>query len=264
MSLFYLELFFSLFHCLDTTEEQVIKLYGIAGSGALAIVAFCIIFLDCCNNLGKIDHEQEALYMAYKEKEEKEQELAMRRTQRIKEGKDEAPKPFLIQHQRPPSIETKSPTPTPPPPAHHHHIPFPPPTTYHHPFVCPICHDLHASGNARHHLTDVGVDTSDKLLAAPKKKVVIKSTRDVQTDPQVVDAEQGTQTDRNAGTQTTSMELSGMPSNITQIIHETTILKAPRNLIATLKKSMAEQDKKQAMTRAVTDSNNTLTMIDGS
>jgi hypothetical protein len=48
-----------------------------------------------------------------------------------------------------------------------------------------------------------------------------------------------------------------MPSNVTQIIHETTILKAPRNLISTLKKSMKEQDKDIAITHAVTDTYST-------
>jgi hypothetical protein len=51
------------------------------------------------------------------------------------------------------------------------------------------------------------------------------------------------------------MELSGMPSNIAQIIHETTILKAPRNLISTLKESMRKQDKDIAITHSVTDTN---------
>jgi len=51
------------------------------------------------------------------------------------------------------------------------------------------------------------------------------------------------------------MELSGMPSNIAQIIHETTILKAPRSLISTLKESMRQQDKDIAITHSVTDTN---------
>ncbi len=46
-----------------------------------------------------------------------------------------------------------------------------------------------------------------------------------------------------------------MPSNIAQIIHETTILKAPRNLISTLKESMRKQDKDIAITHSVTDTN---------
>lgn len=230
----------------------MIKLYGIAGSGTLTIITFIIIFLDCCNDSGRKDQEQEALYLAMKEKEEKERELAARRARRIAEGKEEPPKPFVIQHQRPLIEPSPSPTPTPsPPPHHHHHIVFPPPTTYHHPFVCPICHDLHASGNARHNLADVSVDTSDKLLETKKKKsnkTVLKSTRDAQTE--LWDMDQGTQTDRNEGTQTSAMELSGMPSNITQVIHETTIIKAPRSLLPALKKSMAEQDRELATNRS--------------
>lgn len=229
------------------------KLYGIAGSATLAIVTFVIIFLDCCNNNSQKDHEQEVLYNTMKEREEKEKELAVRRQRRIAEGLEEKPKPFLIQHQR----QEKTPIPpTPSPPHHHHHhhahLPFFGNPAYHHPFVCPICHDLHASGNARHNLTDVGVDTSDKFAPVAKKnQVVHKSTRDAQTEPKLWDAERGTQTDRTEGTQTSTMELTGMPSNVTQIIHETTILKAPRSLINTLKKSMEEQDKEMVINHAV-------------
>lgn len=137
----------------------------------------------------------------------------------------------------------------------HHFSPFPP-TAYHHPFVCPVCHDLHASGNARHNISDAAVDTNDKLFPVSKsKKVIHKSTRDAQTEPKFWDAECGTQTDRNEGTQTSPLELSGMPSNVTHIIHETTILKAPRSLINTLKSSMAQQDKDIAINRAVADTN---------
>lgn len=241
------------------------KFYGICGSGALAIVTFVIVFLDCCNDGSRKDHEQEVLYNTLKEKEAKEKALALRRSRRIAEGKEEKPKPFTIHHQRPPKVSsTPSPPPPPPPLHHHHHAHFPafPPTAYHHPFVCPVCHDLHASGNARHNLNDIGVDTSDKFAPVLRKnQVVHKSTRDAQTEPKLWDAERGTQTDRNEGTQTSAMELSGMPSNITQIIHETTILKAPRSLISTLKKSMEQQDKDIAITHAVTDTTTTTKTI---
>lgn len=199
------------------------------------------------------------LYLALQEKEQKKKEIALRRKRRIAEGKEEKPKPFIIQHQRIQKVERElSPPPPPiPHPHHHHHIHpplFPPPTSYHHPFVCPICHDLHASGNARHNFNDIGVDTSDKFAPAPKKnRIIHKSTRDAQTEPKLWDSERGTQTDRNEGTQTSAMELSGMPSNVTQIIHETTILKAPRSLIGTLKRSMAQQDKDIAINHAVTN-----------
>lgn len=248
-----------LYFVTDTSKEQVIKLYGICGSGALAIVTFVIIFLDCCNDSSRKQHEQEVLYRTLQEREQKKKEIALRHKRRIAEGKEAKPKPFIIQHQRSQKVEKERTPPLPPPPHHHHHHIhpplFPPPTSYHHPFVCPICHDLHASGNARHNLNDIAVDTSDKFAPAPKKnRIVHKSTRDAQTEPKLWDSERGTQTDRTEGTQTSAMELSGMPSNITQIIHETTILKAPRSLIGTLKKSMAQQDKDIAINHAVTDS----------
>lgn len=235
----------------------MIKIYGISGGGLLTIITFVIIFLDCCNNSNsQKDHEQEALYRAFQEKEERERALAIRQNRRIAEGKEAPLKPFNIEHHRPietPSESARS-TPESLPPPHVHHIHMPAPTSYHHPFVCPVCHDLHASGNARHNLTDASVDTSDKFLVTLKKnKTVFKSTRDAQTEPKLWDAEQGTQTDRNEGTQTSAMELSGMPSNVTQVIHETTIIKAPRSLLSTLKISMANQDRETAVNRAVTD-----------
>lgn len=247
---------------LDTSSNQVLKLYGISGSGALAIVTFVIVFLDCCNDSNRKDHEQEILYQTLKAKEAKEREMLERRKRRIAEGKEAKPKPFIIQHQRLQRVATTPPRP--PPPSHHHHhahhFPGFPHNGYHHPFVCPICHDLHASGNARHNLADIGVDTSDKFAPVPKKnKTIQKSTRDAQTEPRLFDADRATQTDRTEGTQTSTMELSGMPSNVTQIIHETTILKAPRSLIGTLKKSMMEQDKDIAITHSVTDTNTTTT-----
>ncbi|CAF3678454.1 unnamed protein product [Rotaria sordida] len=242
----------------DSSKESVVKLYGISGAGTLAIITFIIVFLDCCNDGNKKAREQEATYRILQEKEAREKAFAIRRSRRIAEGKEEKPKPFIIQHHRPPNVTSSS---HPHPyyhlnPHHTHHLPQFPSTSYHHPFVCPICHDLHASGNARHNLSDIGVDTSDKFdPVAKSKKVIHKSTRDAQTEPKLWDTERGTQTDRTEGTQTSTMELSGMPSNVTQIIHETTILKAPRNLISTLKTSMAQQDKDIAINRAVTDTN---------
>jgi len=57
------------------------------------------------------------------------------------------------------------------------------------------------------------------------------------------------------------MELSGIPKNVTEIIHETTILNAPRDLLPTLKKSMEKQDKDIAINQAVADTNS-LTVAD--
>ncbi len=237
----------------------MIKLYGICGGGTLALLTFAIIFLDCCNDRSQKDHEEEAKYRILAAKEAKEKAMALRRNRRIAEGKEQKPKPIVIPHQRPQKIS--------PEPDHHHsnhvhHLYTYPPTPYHHPFVCPICHDLHASGNARHNFIDIAVDTSDKFAPVSKKtKTINKSTRDAQTEPKLWDAERGTQTDRTEGTQTSSMELNGMPSNVTQIIHETTIFKAPRNLLSTIKKSMAQQDKDISIHHSDTDINTTTAAI---
>jgi hypothetical protein len=265
--------FYRLIFCLlfniqtDTSSEEVIKLYGITGAGTLAIVTFIIVFLDCCNDGSREDFEEETVYRILQVNESKENALATQHKPRIAEGKEEKSRPFIIQHQRPPISSNSHPHP------YHHHYPhyYPdpvqhnhvhPPTSYHDSFVCPICHDLHAPQNARHTFTDIAVDTSDKFQPVSKnKKAVHKSTRDAQTHPRMWDSERGTQTDRTAGTQTSTMELSGIPSNITEIIHETTILKAPRGLLATLRKSMVQQDKDIAINRAVTGSNTMTTAI---
>lgn len=202
------------------------------------------------------------MYRILQAKEAKEKAFALRRSRRIAEGKEEKPKPFIIQHQRSKTDTASNRTNSHPHPYYHlhphhtHHLPPFPPTSYHHPFVCPVCHDLHATGNARHNLADAGVDTSDKFAPVKKSnRIIPKSTRDAQTEPQLWDTERGTQTDRTEGTQTSGMDLTGMPSNVTQIIHETTILKAPRNLINTLKNSMAQQDKDMAINRAISNTN---------
>ena len=52
-----------------------------------------------------------------------------------------------------------------------------------------------------------------------------------------------------------------MSTNVTQIIHETTIFKAPRNLLSTIKKSMAQQDKDIAIHHSDTDINTTTAAI---
>jgi hypothetical protein len=106
------------------------------------------------------------------------------------------------------------------------------------------------------------VDTSDQFEPVLKNnKTIHKSTHDAQTESKFWDAERGTQTDRTEGTQTSTMELSGMPNNITEVIRETTILKAPQNLLPALKESMEQQDKDIAISRAVTDTNS-LTVAD--
>jgi len=101
------------------------------------------------------------------------------------------------------------------------------------------------------------VDTSDQFEPVSKtNKTIHKSTHDSQTESKLWDAERGTQTDRTEGTQTSTMELSGMPNNITEVTRETTIVKAPA-----LKESMEQQDKDIAISRAITDTNS-LTVAD--
>ena len=185
--------------------------------------------------------------------------MTLRRNRRLAEGKE---KPIIAPHQRPKKISPEPLSPAPSQPQCPHCIYTYPFTAYHHPFVCPICHDLHASGNARHNLIDIAVDTSDKFAPTSKTtKTIPKSTRDAQTEPTIWEAERGTQTNRTEGTQTSSTELNGLPNNVTQIIHETTILKAPRNLLSILKKSMTQQDKDVPIHQTMTDTNTTTAVL---
>jgi len=129
-------------------------------------------------------------------------------------------------------------------------------------FACSVCHNSHASKYIRHNHADIGVDTSDQFEPVSKNnKTIHKSTHDAQTEQKFWDAERGTQTDRTEDTKTSTVELSGIPNNTTEIIRETTILKAPRNPLPALKESTEQQDKDIAIARAVVDTNS-LTVAD--
>ena len=211
------------------------------GSSALAIGTFVIVFLDCCYDGGTQDYEEVTVYKIFQTNETKEKS-----------------KPLAIQYQQPPKVSSEHRTH--PHPYHHkhrhpHHLHTYPLPSYHHPFACPVCHDLHVSRNGRHNLVDIAIDTSDRFEPIPKKNEIIhKSTRDAQTDLKLWDTERGTQTDRAEGTQTSTMEFSGIPHDATEIIYETTVIKAPRSLMSTIKRSMAQQDNDMTVTGVEEDS----------
>ncbi len=240
----------------------MIKLYGICGGGVLAFLTFLIIFLDCFNDGNRKEHEELVTYRILQAKKAKQKALFMRRSQRTAESKKERPKPFIIQHQ---GIQIPSNNSHPHPhhnhnhnhhhhhsryghrrsPHHTHYIHAHSSTHHHRSIVYPTSHDLHST---RHNLIDVGVNTADKYVPISKSKMPIHvSTHDTQTNPEFWDIERGTQTARTEGTQTSAMELNRIPGNVTEIIHETTILKAPRELLGTLKESMAQQDRDMAI-----------------
>jgi hypothetical protein len=244
----------------------VIKLYGICGGGVLALITFLIIFLDCFNDGNRKEHEELVTYRILQAKKAKQKALFMRRSQRTAESKGERPKPFIIQHQ---GIQIASNNSNPQPHHHHHHhhsryghhhsphhthyIPAHSSTHHHRSIVYPTSHDLHST---RHNLINVGVNTLDKFVPISKSKAPIRlSTHDTQTNPELWDIERGTQTARTEGTQTSTKELNGIPSNVTEIIHEKTILKAPRELLGTLKESMAQQERDMTIGPDVTDAN---------
>ncbi|UJR23858.1 hypothetical protein I4U23_026833 [Adineta vaga] len=216
-----------LYFASDTTTEQVIKIYGICGASCLIIVAFVIICLDCCNDGNRRAREEMAQYAMLQEREEKQRALALRRARRATiENKDEKPKPFLIQHQgtqpvaKEPEVRSNHP--------HHYHPYYP----YHH---LPMGYFVPAPPN----VIDTGVNTSEKFIPPSRNRNI----------------EHGTQTDRTEGTQTSAMELNGIPSNVTEIIHERTILKGPRELIGTIKESMAQQDRNLPLDPDLIDAN---------
>jgi hypothetical protein len=165
----------------------------------------------------------------------RDKELARRRKRRIAKKKVKKSKAFVTQHHRPQQ------TPVDPYPYHHHHYPQPqpqhihhihthPPTSYDQSNTCPVCQDLQAPKIGRRNLTDVGVDTSDKFESVLRSKTtILESTRDAQTEPKLSDAERETQTDRTEDTQTSTIESSNIPKNVTEITHEKTFLKAPKS-----------------------------------
>ncbi|CAF1176670.1 unnamed protein product [Adineta ricciae] len=208
----------------DTTTEQVVKLYGICGAGSLIFVTIGIVCLDCCNDGNRRAREEMARYSMLQAIEEKRRALAQRRAKRtVTEDKDEKPKPFIIQHQG-----TQAAPPEPEPHSHHmHHYPY-----HHYPAIGYLI-------PAPPIVIDTGMNTSEKFVPPSWSR----------------NEEHGTQTDRTEGTQTSAMELNRIPNNVTEIIHERTILKAPKELIGTIKESMAQQDRNLALDSDAIDAN---------
>ncbi|CAF1402265.1 unnamed protein product [Adineta steineri] len=195
----------------DTTTEQVIKLYGICGAGSLVIVTIVIVSLDCCNDSNRKEHEELVKYRMLQENQARQRALAMRRPQQIPKDKEEKPKSSVTQIQGSQVANNESDP--------HHYHPHYFQHIHHHSLGYPI--------PDRSNLVDMGVNTSDKFVPPSYHR----------------NNENTTQTDRTEGTQTSAMELNGIPSNVTEIIHERTIIKGPRELLGTIKESMAQQDR---------------------
>jgi hypothetical protein len=246
----------------------VVKLYGISASSCLAVITFVIVFLDCCYDGRLTDYEEETLYKMLIDNAARNKSAKRRRRRRRRERLETLEKagvagmPLGLQYQRgmPVFAAQSHPHPYQHRTPHHRFVHHVHPHHHHGPqdqYVCRICHESHTSTHNGHNLSDVAVDTSDKFEPLAKRRrttAIQKSNTEAQTVPTTIDTNHGTQTDRAEGTQTSTTELSGIPSNITEIIHETTILKAPRGLLATLRKSMAQQEKEMAINAAITDS----------
>ncbi|CAF1432473.1 unnamed protein product [Adineta steineri] len=200
----------------DTTTEQVIKLYGICGAGSLVIVTIVIVSLDCCNDSNRKEYEELAKYRMLQENQARQRALARRRPQQIPKDKEEKPKSSVTQIQGSQVANNES-NPLSYGPHHYH------PHYFHHVHQ----HSLGYPIPDRSNLVDMGVNTSDKFVPPSYHR----------------NNENTTQTDRTEGTQTSAMELNGIPSNVTEIIHERTIVKGPRELLGTIKESMAQQDR---------------------
>ena len=230
----------------------MIKLYGITGSGSLAIVTFVIIFLDCCNDGDREEYEEEAIYRILQIKEEKDRKADKRRTRRVIIKKEEPPKPTVTQHPRPQQVHKN------PPPATHHHHHYPQPSHihhihahtssfYHHPHTHSSYHYPYGSHHHHHqhyrrHHSDVGVDTSDRLETILKSKGTIhKSMRDAQTEPKREDVEHGTQTSR--------VNFDDKANNISEI----GVSKLTRSPLPTLNESTEQQDQDFTITQAVSE-----------
>ena len=222
-------------------------MYGISGSGSLAIITFGIIFLDCCNDGDRDDYEEEVIYRVLQIKDTRDNELARRQNRRMTTRGQEKRKLPIAQHQRSQQVPK---SPPPPPTCHHHHHHYPQPHHVHHihshsphshhsPYMCSGCYDSHTLKHHRYNRIDVAVDTSDGFEPISNSKTSIqKSTRDAKHE-----------------TQTSTMEINDIPDNVTDIVHETKTLKASRSLLPTLKQSMEQQDKDIAISQVVADTN---------
>ena len=238
----------------DSSTEQVIKLYGITGSGSLAVVAFVIIFLDCCNDGDRDDHEEEAIYRILQFKEKKDEKAVKRQHRRVIIKKEE---PSVGQPQRSQSLPKSL------PPAHHHHHHYPQPSHihhihahtsgfYHHPHSFShyrYPYDAHHHHHHRHHQSDVGVDTSDRLETILKSKGTIrKPMRNAQTAPKTEDIEHGTQT--------STTDFDGKSNNTLEIAKEIPAPEKTANPLPTLKEKSIEQPEKDfPITRTISELN---------
>ncbi|CAF1033343.1 unnamed protein product [Adineta ricciae] len=83
------------------------------------------------------------------------------------------------------------------------------------------------------------VRTSDKNIPVIKTRKVIRKPRRVsQSKVKINEAVHGTHIDQLSNIPTTAITYDNVPSNVTEVIRETTVVKAPRSLLPTLRKTL--------------------------
>ena len=228
----------------------MIKLYGITGAGSLAIITFVIIFLDCCNDGDREDHEEEAIYRILQVKEKKDKEL-IRKRKRLRAAKkaEKVNVEVTTRHQHSP-VKHYTPAPT----CHHYHYPAPhhvhhihthSTPTYRPQYYCQACHNSHAPNPYRPHKADAAVDTSDKIfdLMLKANRSVSKATHDVQTDSSLFKFTNELQADRKETKQLSPVvEIQTPQRSLSDSSRETTLSKGSRNLLPPLHETPEQLD----------------------
>ncbi|CAF0799212.1 unnamed protein product [Adineta ricciae] len=99
--------------------------------------------------------------------------------------------------------------------------------------------ELRTSNPTQATVVNPTVRTSDKSMPVIKTRKVIQKPRRVsQSKVKINDAVHGTHIDQLGNIPTTAITYDNIPPNVTEVIRETTVVKAPRSLLPTLRKTL--------------------------
>jgi hypothetical protein len=207
-----------------------------------------IVLVDCWIDGTRLYLEEAVVYRVFQGKEADAETITMRGSRK----KDEDGNPQRLQ---------QAPSDPPPYPYHHRHS-HPHDHDYdydHHSHNHRHRHHLHHSHSHRIHvysrthshgsrhdrqnLPIVNVDPSDKILpVSGSRTMTYKAIHRVQPKLKISDVIRGTHINQTEGEKTSTINYTDIPDNVTEIIHETTILKAPRSLLPTLRRILVQQN----------------------
>jgi len=124
--------------------------------------------------------------------------------------------------------------------SHSHRIHVYSPTSHNQPIIRTYSH---GSRLDRQNLPIVSADPSDKIVpVSGSRTMTYKAIHRVQPKLKIGDVIRGTHINQTEGEKTSTINYTDIPDNVTEIIHETTIVKAPRTLLPTLRRMLVQQN----------------------